>query len=72
MDFTVVVSCELCQFSEPRFNKTPPSDPFFIAIAQITNMLINPFVPKAPFLYPLKIFSIFSGSRERVHWEQIS
>ena len=31
--------------------------------------MINPLVPNAPFLYPLKTFS--KGS-ERVHWEQIS
>ena len=38
----------------------------------------NPFVPNAPFLYPLKIsenrkvFRTFSGGRERVHWERMS
>ena len=38
---------------------------------------LNPFVPTAPFLYPLKTsenlydFLIFSGSRERVNWEQM-
>ena len=35
---------------------------------------INPFVPSAPFLYPLKTsesFLMFSGGRERVHWEQL-
>ena len=38
---------------------------------------INPFVPNAPFLYPLKtsenlnVFPMFSESRERVHWEQM-
>ena len=37
----------------------------------------NPFVPNAPFLYPLKtsenltIFLCFQGGRERVHWERI-
>ena len=30
--------------------------------------MVNPLVPSAPFLYPLKTFS--KGS-ERVHWEQI-
>ena len=29
--------------------------------------LLNPFVPKEIFLYPLKI----SGGRESVHWEQM-
>ena len=39
---------------------------------------INPFVPNAPFLYPLKtsekckVFWRFQGVRERVHWEKIS
>ena len=38
----------------------------------------NPFVPNAFFLYPLKIlenltvFFMFSGGRERVHWEQMA
>ena len=38
---------------------------------------IKPFVPNAPFLYPLKIFrkpldlQMFSGGREKVHWEQM-
>ena len=38
---------------------------------------LNPFVPNAPFLYPLKTsedltFSFcFEGSRERVHWERM-
>ena len=31
--------------------------------------VIHPFVPNEPFLYPLKI-SMFSGAREKVHWEQ--
>ena len=31
---------------------------------------INPFVPNAPFLYPLKNI-MFSGGRERVHWERM-
>ena len=35
----------------------------------------NPFVSNAPFLYPLKTsenrFLMFSGSKERVHWEQL-
>ena len=29
---------------------------------------INPFVPNAPFLYPLKTSE---NRRERVHWEQM-
>ena len=39
--------------------------------------LFNPFVPNAPFLYPLKTsenfygFLMFSGCRERVHWERM-
>ena len=34
---------------------------------------INPFVPNAPFLYPLKTLKTLrsSGGRERVHWEQV-
>ena len=38
------------------------------------SIMINPFVPNAPLLYPLKTsenLSMFSGSRERVHWEEI-
>ena len=31
----------------------------------------NPFVINVPFLYPLKT-SMFSGGRERVHWERMS
>ena len=31
---------------------------------------INPFVPNAPFLYPLKTSENLEG-RERVHWEQM-
>ena len=34
----------------------------------------NPFVPNAPFLYPLKTendFLMFSGGRERVHRERM-
>ena len=40
-------------------------------------LTLNPFIPNAPFLYPLKTsekpydFLIFSGARERVHWEQM-
>ena len=39
--------------------------------------IVNPFVPNAPFLYPLKVsenltvFLMFSGCRERVHWKQM-
>ena len=32
-------------------------------------MLVNPFVPNALFLYPLKTLE---NLREKVHWEQIS
>ena len=38
---------------------------------------INPFVTNAPFLYPpenirkLYGFLMFSGGRERMHWEQM-
>ena len=41
------------------------------------NQQNKPFVPNAPFLYPLKTlescqgFLMFSGSRERVRWEQM-
>ena len=39
-------------------------------------ILFNPFVPNAPFLYPLKTenpygFLMFSGGTERVHWERM-
>ena len=39
-------------------------------------MLLNPFVPSASFLYPLKtsenlrVFWCFQGGRKRVHWER--
>ena len=39
--------------------------------------LLNLFVPNAPFPYPLKTkkkpqgFLMFSGGRERVHWERM-
>ena len=38
---------------------------------------VNPFVPNAPFLHPLKTsknqdLRIFLGSREKVHWKQMS
>ena len=39
------------------------------------NNLFAPIVPNATFLYPLKtseylmVFFMFSGCRERVHWE---
>ena len=37
----------------------------------------NPFVPNAPFLYPLKTSEnltvfLFLGGRESMHWEQMS
>ena len=41
-------------------------------------LVFNPFVPNAPFLYPLKTrfsrfygFLMFSADRERVHWERM-
>ena len=45
----------------------------------VENYNVNPFVPNAPFLYPLKtpenrkVFWCFkfSGGRDRVQWEQI-
>ena len=34
--------------------------------------IINPFVPSAPSLYPLKTSdNLFSGFRESVHWERM-
>ena len=33
--------------------------------------VFNPFVPSAPFLYPLKTSENRLGGRERVHWEQM-
>ena len=43
---------------------------------KILEMGFNPFVPNAPFLYPLKTskpygFLMFAGRIERVHWEQM-
>ena len=44
---------------------------------QIFLIFINPSVPNAPFIYPLKtsenltVFWCFQGSRERVYWEQM-
>ena len=34
---------------------------------------VNPFFPNAHFLYPLKTSEnlMFSGGRERVHWQRI-
>ena len=38
---------------------------------------VNPFVSNARFLYPLKtsenrkVFLMFSGGREKVHWKQM-
>ena len=35
----------------------------------------NPFVPNAPFLYPMKTSEngkVFLGGRERMHWERMS
>ena len=50
----------------------------FLAILEKTEKKnsVNPFVPNAPFLYPLKTekkkgFRMVSGGRERVHWEQM-
>ena len=43
----------------------------------IAQIIINPFASNAPFLYPLKTwekpfcFLIFSGVKEREHWERI-
>ena len=45
-----------------------------IMIVILESETINPFVPNAPFLYPLKtsenrkVFLCFHGGRERVHW----
>ena len=40
------------------------------------SLYFNPLVPNAPFLYLLKISEnltvfLFSGGRERMHWEQV-
>ena len=48
-------------------------------IASVALYYTNPFVPNAPFLYPLKTsenqktvrFSDVSGGRERVDWERM-
>ena len=40
---------------------------FQIMSSRIIELLVDPFVPNALFLYPMKT----SESRERVHWEQI-
>ena len=43
--------------------------------SRLTQNCFNPFVSNAPFLYPLKTsenrFLMFSGSKERVYWEQL-
>ena len=38
----------------------------------IPTLQLNPFVPNAPFLYPLKTSENrkVQGGRERVHWER--
>ena len=44
-------------------------------VEAIIYLIVNPFVPNAPFLYPLKTsenrFLMFSGGRGKVHWEQM-
>ena len=46
----------------------------------MSSVIFNPFVPNVPFLYPPETsekhqktvsFFMFSGGRERVHWEQM-
>ena len=40
----------------------------------VKSHFFNPFIPNAPFLYLLKTSEnrkVFSGGRERVHWEQM-
>ena len=66
----------LMLFCEPSFTHN-----LFLRLATTDQMFrfFNLFVPNAPFLYPLKIlenltvldFLMFSGGRERVHWERM-
>ena len=52
-------------------------DTNLIEVYQICFFLLNPFVPNAHLLYPMKTsenlndFLMFSWGREKVHWEQI-
>ena len=41
---------------------------YYLSVKVSHTTIINPFVPNAPFLYPLKMFS---RGREKVHWEQM-
>ena len=47
------------------------------ALKCLALVMIKPFAPNAPFLYPLKtlenqkVFLMFPGRRKRVHWEQM-
>ena len=47
---------------------------FWRYTTQILEFYVNPFVPNAPFFYPLKTSGNlwFSGGRELVHWERMS
>ena len=51
--------------------------PLVLILTKISKDLINPFVPNALFFYPLKTsenrkgFLMFSGGREREHWERM-
>ena len=42
----------------------------FCPVVYFGDFLLNPFVPNAPFRYPLKTSENCKG-RERVHWEQM-
>ena len=46
---------------------------FYYSTAAWCALTVNTFVPNAPFIYPLKTSGslMFSGGRERVHWEQM-
>ena len=63
-------SCEFCYIHFIEHVRATVFLHFEEVIAQGN---INPFVPDATFPYPLKVegFLMFSGGRERVHWEQM-
>ena len=57
---------------DPRKQKCETT--FQLLKKMIANLsIINPFVPNAPFLYPLKKygFLMFSEGTERVNWERM-
>ena len=72
-----VVTLRLSQASHAKiFGKKICAETFIKIEREAPVPFVNPFVPNAPFLYPLKTsenrsFLIFSEGRKRVHWEQM-